>query len=60
MIATTNIESSLFYTREYTANPYPTLKLLRDQQPFLQRSDAALNFSASPHGEYIGAVFGRR
>jgi cytochrome P450 len=69
------IDLSVFMSPEYAADPYPTLKLLRDHYPvfnfpetdnwIITRYDDVVNtfkdtenFSASPNGESIGAVFG--
>ncbi|MBI1180003.1 MAG: cytochrome P450 [Alphaproteobacteria bacterium] len=69
------IDPAIFRSAEYAANPYPTLKLLRDHHPvyfnpvlgqwMVTRYDDVVaifrdnfNFSASPNGEHIGAVFG--
>lgn len=70
-----SIDPGVFMSAEYAANPYPTLKLLRDHYPvyynplfkqwMLTRYDDVVstfrdnaNFSASPNGDHIGAVFG--
>lgn len=75
MVANIDIDSSTFFSKEYSENPYPTLKLLRDQQPvyynplikqwMVTRYEDVMNifadtenFSASPNGDHIGAVFG--
>jgi cytochrome P450 len=75
MVANIDIDSSTFLSKEYSDNPYPTLKLLRDQQPvyynplikqwMVTRYEDVMNifadtenFSASPNGDHIGAVFG--
>jgi len=72
---TPQIDPRVFASTEYAANPYPTLKLLRDHYPafhipgtdawMITRYDDVVNvfkdtenFSASPNGESIGAVFG--
>lgn len=68
------IDPDVFASPAYAANPYPTLKLLRDHHPVYQlrsgvwmitRYDDVVNgfkdierFSASPNGITIGAVFG--
>ena len=69
------IDPGIFMTTEYAADPYPTLKILRDHYPAYHNSltDTWMvtryedvvntfrdteNFSASPNGEHIGAVFG--
>jgi pulcherriminic acid synthase len=68
------IDPHVFFGPEYAANPYPTLKVLRDHYPayrlpngiwMLTRYDDVVagfkdtvNFSASPNGVTIGAVFG--
>ena len=69
------IDPDIFTSAEYAANPYPTLKLLRDHHPvyeipqtgiwMISRYDDVVNafkdtenFSASPNGLSIGAVFG--
>jgi len=69
------IDPSIFGSAEYAANPYPTLKLLRDHYPVYHIPDTEVwmitryddvvntfkdtdNFSASPNGLSIGAVFG--
>jgi pulcherriminic acid synthase len=68
-------DPSVLISPEYAANPYPTLKLLRDHYPVyhIPQTDAWMitryddvvntfkdteNFSASPNGDSIGAVFG--
>jgi cytochrome P450 len=74
-MSTPDIDPTIFSSAEYAADPYPTLKLLRDHYPvyrnpltaqwMLTRYDDVVNtfrdnvnFSASPNGEHIGAVFG--
>lgn len=69
------IDPGIFTSQEYAADPYPTLKLLRDHYPvyeipqtgiwMISRYDDVVNafkdtenFSASPNGLSIGAVFG--
>jgi pulcherriminic acid synthase len=69
------IDPAVFASAEYAADPYPTLKLLRDHYPvynvpgtdhwIITRYEDVVNgfrdtenFSASPNGESIGAVFG--
>ena len=68
------IDPDVFASPAFAANPYPTLKLLRDHHPVYQlrsgvwmitRYDDVVNgfkdierFSASPNGITIGAVFG--
>lgn len=69
------IDPAIFRSAEYAANPYPTLKLLRDHYPvyhnpvmgqwMITRYEDVVNafrdnvnFSASPNGDHIGAVFG--
>ncbi len=69
------IDPGIFTSPEYAADPYPTLKLLRDHYPvyeipqmgiwMISRYDDVVNafkdtenFSASPNGLSIGAVFG--
>jgi pulcherriminic acid synthase len=69
------IDPAIFRSAEYAANPYPTLRLLRDHYPvyhnpvtgqwMITRYDDVVatfrdnvNFSASPNGDHIGAVFG--
>ena len=69
------IDPGIFTSPEYAADPYPTLKLLRDPYPvyeipqtgvwMISRYDDVVkafkdteNFSASPNGLSIGAVFG--
>lgn len=69
------IDPAIFRSAEYAADPYPTLKLLRDHYPvyhnpvsgqwMITRYDDVVrtfrdnvNFSASPNGDHIGAVFG--
>lgn len=69
------IDPAIFRSPEYAANPYPTLKILRDHYPAYRNPETGqwivsryedvvntfrdnVNFSASPNGEHIGAVFG--
>lgn len=69
------IDPAIFMSAEFAADPYPTLKILRDHYPvyhnplndtwMVTRYDDVVNtfrdtenFSASPNGEHIGAVFG--
>ena len=68
------IDPTVFGSAEYAANPYPTLKILRDHYPAYRLPNGAwlvtryedvvnifrdtANFSASPNGEHIGQVFG--
>jgi cytochrome P450 len=69
------VDPAIFLSKEYAANPYPTLKVLRDHHPvyfnpawgvwMVTRYEDVVNtfrdnvnFSASPNGEHIGAVFG--
>ena len=75
MTANIDIDSSMFFSKGYADNPYPTLKLLRDHRPvyyndlmkqwMVTRYEDVMNifadtenFSASPNGDHIGAVFG--
>lgn len=69
------IDPAVFRSAAYAADPYPTLKLLRDHYPVYlnpvmgqwmvtRYADVVStfrdneNFSASPNGDHIGAVFG--
>jgi cytochrome P450 len=71
----TTLNSDIFLSQEYADNPYPTLKMLRDDHPvyfneafnqfMVTRYEDVMNifsdtenFSASPNGDHIGAVFG--
>ena len=74
MTARPTIDPEVFATAGYAENPYPTLKLLRDHHPVYQLRSGiwmitryadvvngfkyTANFSASPNGITIGAVFG--
>ena len=74
MSARPEIDPNVFFSPAYAADPYPTLKLLRDHYPayrlphgvwMITRYDDVVrgfkdteNFSASPNGLSIGAVFG--
>ena len=74
MATQSEIDPDVFASPAFAANPYPTLKLLRDHHPVYQlrsgvwmitRYDDVVNgfkdierFSASPNGITIGAVFG--
>ena len=69
------IDPGIFTSPKYAADPYPTLKLLRDHYPVYEIPQMGIwmisryedvvnafkdteNFSASPNGLSIGAVFG--
>ncbi len=69
------IEPGLFMNPDFAADPYATLKIMRDHYPvyhdeltdmwMVTRYDDVVstfrdteNYSASPNGEHIGAVFG--
>ncbi|MEN3953220.1 cytochrome P450 [Iodidimonas sp. SYSU 1G8] len=69
------VDPAIFTSPAYAANPYPTLKILRDHYPAYRNPRTGhwmvtryedvtnlfrdnINFSASPNGEHIGAVFG--